>query len=82
MKTIKIILRIIVSPFILGILLVTYNYTVFKRVILFLRYGGEWINYNKDDNKTIQDLYLIFKSNNTSHFTKEEIDNILKTTKQ
>lgn len=54
----KYILRIINLPFILGILLVSYNYTVIKRTVLFLIYGGEWINYDKKHNKkTILDVY-------------------------
>lgn len=51
------ILRLLVSPFILGLLLVTYNYHVVRRLYLFLRWGGEWINYTKEDKVTIQMIY-------------------------
>ena len=61
----KIILRIIVSPFVLGIVLVFNIYHSFRNTIFFIKYGGEWITYaKKDDKKTIHDLYLQLKEAN------------------
>lgn len=61
-KIIKISLRLLVYPLILGILLITYNINVIKVSILFIIYGGEWITYYKDDKKTIKDIYDKMKS--------------------
>ena len=64
MKTFKTILRFIVLPIILVLVLVTYNYWGLIKVIYFIRYGGEWITYHKDDRKTIQELYELLKEKN------------------
>lgn len=53
----KLILRILAFPFVLGIVLVTYNYHAIRNGLLFLRYGGEWITYAKDDRRTIYDYF-------------------------
>lgn len=63
MKTINLILRILVYPFILGIIFVAYNARVIIDSIYFLLYGGEWITYSKQDRITIQDIYLELKNN-------------------
>jgi len=57
----KLLLRIVVSPFILGLILTTYTYHAIKNTILFVLYAREWITYSKDDKKTIQDIYLLLK---------------------
>jgi len=58
MKKIRnLILRILVLPFILGILLITYNFYAIRRAYLFLIYGGEWINYDDKDKITIKMIY-------------------------
>ena len=53
--------RIIFAPFIYGILFITHNWFAIKRTIQFIRYGGEVNLYDKDDKKTIQDLYELLK---------------------
>lgn len=54
----KVFKRIIVSPFVFGLLLTTHIFFVFKRTWGFLKYGGEWIDYNKKNEvKTIKDIY-------------------------
>ena len=53
--------RILVLPFVFGILLVTYIFHLFNRCRLFLLYGGEWLEYIKDDKVTIQQIYLRLK---------------------
>jgi len=53
----KYILRILVLPFVIGLILVKFNYLGLKRCYYFLLYGGEFINYEKDDSKTIKEIY-------------------------
>jgi len=57
----RIVLRFLVSPFILGILIVTYGKALFRHFIKFIRYGGEWITYEKEDPKRMQDIYNLLK---------------------
>ena len=66
MKTKNLLLRIIVCPFVLGIMLVKFNYVCLERLIYFLKYGGEWINYTKEDSVTIQKVYELLKEINES----------------
>lgn len=47
----KIIVRIIASPFVWGIQFVWLNYICLKAVYLFIRYGGEWITYESEHTK-------------------------------
>ena len=51
------IIRIIISPFLLCIFLITYIIFAVKRFILFIKYGGEWINYEPDEKITIEMIY-------------------------
>lgn len=61
-KTEKIILRILISPFLFCIILIRYVLASFKHTGLAIRYGGEWINYSKDhEQKTIGDIYKEIK---------------------
>jgi hypothetical protein len=52
----KIILRLLVLPFVAGFAFVGFIVSWFKLLINFVRFGGELIPYNKDS-KTIQDVY-------------------------
>ena len=61
MKKRKIVIRLLVSPFILGLLLVTYIYSCFKHFIGFIRFGGEWITYQKDDTKRLEAIFKLLK---------------------
>ena len=54
MKYIK---RILVVLPVFIILLVTHMFFVFKRSFEFLKYGGELIQYSKNDAETIHRLY-------------------------
>jgi hypothetical protein len=58
----KITLKIIESPFLLGMLLVFHTYTSFKNTYLFIKYGGEWITYNDTDKPTIYKIYQELKA--------------------
>lgn len=53
----KLIIRIIASPFIFGICFIGNTCVAFNRTYLFIKHGGEWINYEKDETKTIKDVY-------------------------
>ena len=68
----KIILRLLVSPIILLLLIITYLFSAIKRWVLFLRWGGEWINYDKNDRATIDDIYQELKSKGNK-FTKSDM---------
>jgi len=63
MKNKNILLRLLVSPFILGMMIITYFYGAIKRWLYFLKYGGEFINFDKDkdENITIQKIYELLK---------------------
>lgn len=54
----KIILRLLATPFVFGLILITHLYYVFHRTYWFIRYGGEYIGYEPNDRATIKDLYL------------------------
>jgi hypothetical protein len=62
MNTKKIILRILVSPVILLMLMITYLFYSIMRWLSFMRYGGEFINYEKDDHITIKMIYRSLKA--------------------
>lgn len=50
-------MRILASPFVLVIMLITYSIQLIKYFILFLVQGGEFIIYEKDEIKTIGGIY-------------------------
>lgn len=65
----RFLLRILVSPFILGMLMTTFLFAAVRRWFFFLIHGGEFINYEKDENgKTIQDVYKLVEE----HIKKQE----------
>lgn len=64
-KSTRIILRLLMSPFLLCMILIRYNFIAFKHAILAIKYGGEWITYmEKDEYKTIKEIYIEIKNNN------------------
>ncbi len=68
----RIVLRFLVSPFILGILIVSYAYGCLKRFVIYLRYGGEWITYHeKDSYKTIDSIYYDILSKDCKHLNAD-----------
>jgi hypothetical protein len=58
----KYILRITAFPFVLCIIAIKFNYYAIKQAICVLLYGGEWITYSKDENRTIHEIYHVLKS--------------------
>lgn len=63
-KAKNLILRILVFPFILGLIMIKYNYHALRHAFCFLLYGGEWITYAKEDKVTMQEIYLELKKKN------------------
>ena len=53
----KYILRLLTLPFIFGVVFIGYNYSLICHLIHFVRYGGEWITFNKDSKDTIRELF-------------------------
>lgn len=53
----KIVLRLLACPFVLGLLLITYVYGALKRWIQFLKHGGEFLLYEKDESVAIKMIY-------------------------
>ena len=53
----KVLLRIIVSPFVLCIMLIALIIEVGRRMSKFIQYGGEFVNFDKDTNATI--MYVL-----------------------
>jgi hypothetical protein len=60
-KTVNLILRIIAFPFILGLILIKYNFHALHNAVLFLFYGGEWITYAKEDKVVMQEIFVELK---------------------
>lgn len=58
----RIFMRLLVLPFVLGILLVTYILGAIERGLYFVKYGGEFINYDKNEKITIQMIYEQLKN--------------------
>ena len=64
MKASKIIARIIASPFVFLITEIALTRFAIVRTILFLRYGGEFVNREKGDDVTMKMLYDELKKAN------------------
>lgn len=62
MNKYKIIKRIVVIPFVFGMVLTAHVFYAMKKTFLFTKYGGEFIAYDKEENITIQDVYNEIKS--------------------
>jgi hypothetical protein len=63
MKRKKLIPRLIVSPFVLCIILITYFIGAMSRFIKFVRYGGEMVTYAKKE-VNLQDIYNLIQDKN------------------
>lgn len=53
--------RIIASPFIFCLLLIAHNSFVFKRFWHFLKFGGEYVNFEVDERRTLLEIYDMLK---------------------
>jgi len=61
-KARNLLLRILASPFIFFLVLIKVLWFSLERTIMFLIYGGEFINYDKHDKTMIKDIYDLLKS--------------------
>lgn len=57
MKAIKLMMRILVSPLMLGIFIITYLVYAIVTFINFMQFGGEVIRYTKNEAPTIKNIY-------------------------
>lgn len=60
MKTpisIKIIFRIITVPFVIALYIIAMLHQCFKMAIFYIRFGGEFITYDKNETILIKDVY-------------------------
>ena len=55
--------RILVSPLIFCLILISFIYHSFRRFYFFIKYGGELITFQENERPTIQDIYDILKQN-------------------
>lgn len=58
----KYILRIIAVPFVFMLFFIYCTYFSFLKSWRFLQYGGEFIDYKKDEVKRIVDVYDLIKN--------------------
>lgn len=63
MKYIK---RIISLPFVFSLMVIAHSIFIIKRTINFLKNGGEYIDYEENEKKTIKDIYDLIKKENDS----------------
>jgi hypothetical protein len=69
----RLIARLIVSPLILGLLIFAYSVGCIKRFVQYIRYGGEWLTYEKDDIKRMDDIYKLLKEQLIHSKTAEQV---------
>ena len=57
MNTNKLFLRILVSPIILILFIISNIYNTIYLFVLFIMYGGEWMSYDKQDKAKMSAIY-------------------------
>ncbi|MEC4050586.1 hypothetical protein OX284_014195 [Flavobacterium sp. SUN046] len=62
MNTKNFIPRILVSPFVLCLIIISFSYEALRRWFCFLMYGGEFIVKDSTDNKSIENIYRMLKN--------------------
>jgi hypothetical protein len=48
MNTDRLLIRIVASPFIFGMIFVAWQFYFLRHFIRVMRYGGEWVTYEKE----------------------------------
>ncbi len=66
----KFALRLITCPFVFALIFISHNLFVLKRTYHFLKYGGEYINFEQDERATIQGIFEMLKEMNDNNDTK------------
>ena len=59
----KLFLRILVSLIVLALLAITFAYNTFRVWFKYLKYGGEWMTYEKDTPARMSDIFEKLKEN-------------------
>ncbi len=54
-------LRLITFPFVFALIFIAHNLFVLKRTYHFLKYGGEYINFEQNEKATVNDLFNMLK---------------------
>lgn len=67
----NLILRLFVSPLIFFILLITHILFVFKRFYHFLKYGGEYVNFEENEKPTLMEIHKMLKELNNKYESKD-----------
>ena len=57
----RLLIRIIVSPFVLMIIFIAYMFGFIKHFIKYMRWGGEWITYDKNEPENIKEILEMLK---------------------
>lgn len=60
-QSLKVIKRIILAPFVMGIVTIYQVSVIFKATWVFIRYGGEVIILEEEDKPTIAKIYWTLK---------------------
>jgi len=55
------IVRIIAFPFVFALIFIAHNIFVIKRTFHFLKYGGEYVNFEENEKPTILEIYKMLK---------------------
>ena len=53
--------RILFLPFVIGIIFVAHNLFVINRIFHFIIYGGEYINFEENERRTINEIFEMLK---------------------
>jgi len=57
----RFLLRIIALPFVFGIIFISHNYFVLKRTYHYLKFGGEYVNFEENERANILGIYNMLK---------------------
>lgn len=63
----NLVLRIVVSPLIFCILLISHVLFVFRRFYHFLKYGGEYINFEENEKPSLMEIHAMLKELNSKY---------------
>jgi len=67
----KVLMRLLACPFVFVIGCIPSVFANIIRTIYFIKYGGEWYSYAKDDKPLISDIYNKLKNNEVlTHLNK------------
>lgn len=53
--------RMLALPFVFALILIAHNLFVLKRTYHFLLYGGEYINFEENENQNVLEIYNMLK---------------------